>query len=156
MSTLPMGFDWRKAKAGVAANPFQQVNPYLQRQQAFSALNSQGVQGQGELVESLLSHAQLQVLKSSNIQAWEACGKDAYKFVVESFIKPMLMPYINMHKLDGNGILYIATNIQNTDQSNTPLNESGGQGFSTQAVESGGYVYINKQILVKAISDFCL
>ena len=150
-----MGFDWRAAKANTT-NPLQQVNPYIQRQQMFSQLNNQGVQGQGELVESLLSHAQLQVLKSQNVKAYEACGNDAYKFVVETFIKPMMLPYINMHKLDGNGILYIATNIQNTDQSDTPLNESGGQGFSTQAVESGGYIYINKQILVKAISDFCL
>lgn len=150
-----MGFDWRAAKANTT-NPLQQVNPYAQRQQMFSQLNNQGVQGQGELVESLLSHAQLQVLKSQNVQAYEACGNDAYKFVVETFIKPMMLPYINMHKLDGNGILYIATNIQNTDQSDTPLNECGGQGFSAQAVLQNGVVYINKQVLVKAISDMCL
>lgn len=153
MSKLPMNFDWRSAKA--SATP-QQVNPYQYRQQVFSSLNGQGVQGQSELVESLLSHAQLQVLKSSNTQLWESCGKDAYKFVIESFIKPMMMPYVNMHRLDGNGILYIASNIQNMDQSDTPLMEASGQGLSANAVESGGYIYINKQVLVKAISDYCL
>ena len=147
-----MNFDWRAAKA--SGQQFNQVNQYQQMMQARQSL--QGVQGQGELIESLLSHAQLQVLKFADTEQWEKYGKNPYTYVVETFIKPMLLPYINMHKIDGNGILYIATNIQNTDQSDTPLNESAGQGFAAQAVESGGYVYINKQIVVKAISDFCL
>ena len=145
-----MNFDWRAARAGQA----QQVNPYLQQMQVRQSLNE--VQGQSELVESLISHAELQVLRTSDIQKWEACRKDPYRFVVESFIKPMLMPYINMHKIDGNGIIYIAKNIQNYDQSSTPLMESMSNGLRTNAIENGGYVYIDKSILVKAISDYCL
>lgn len=146
MNKLPMNFDWRGAKAGTQpmnTNPYQQV---IQQRQALS-----GVQGQGELVESLLSHAQLQVLQSSNIEAFHQCGDNAYKFVVETFIKPVLMPYVNMHKIDGNGILYIAKNIQNEP---APLNEGG---LQVEAfVGNDGKLHIHPQVVVKAISDMCL
>ena len=146
MPKLPMNFDWRAAKnaaPSINTNPYQQV---MQQRQALT-----GVQGQGELIESLLSHVQLQVLQSSNIEAFHQCGDNAYKFVVETFIKPMLLPYINMHKIDGNGILYIAKNIQNEP---AILNEGG---LQVEAfVGNDGKLHVHPQVIVKAISDMCL
>ena len=141
-----MNFDWRAAKN---AGPSATINPYQQVVQQRQALS--GVQGQGELVESLLSHVQLQVLTSSNKEAFEQCGKDPYKFVVETFIKPMLLPYINMHKLDGNGILYIAHNIQNEQ---ALVNEGG---LQVEAfIDNDGKVHVHPQVFVKAIMDMCM
>lgn len=137
-----MNFDWRAARNAAPSS----IPSQYQRHQILS-----GVQGQGELVESLLSHVQLQVLTSSNVEAFHNCGDNAYKFVVETFIKPMLLPYVNMHKVDGNGILYIATNVQRQPGI---VNEGG---LQVEAfVGEDGKVHIHPQVVVKAISDMCL
>lgn len=136
MKTLPMNFDWHKAKCAVPASILPQRSVQQKRY--------------GELVESILSHIQLQVLTSSDVQKFHQCGDNAYRFVMETFIKPMMIPYINMHKLDGDDIIYIANSIK---QSPVLMQE----GLQVDAyVGEDGKVHIQPNIIVKAIVDSCM
>ena len=147
MPKLPMNFDWKAAKATA---PVSILNPYQRIQQPQYKSS--------ELCESLISHAELQVCKSSDVNRFKLCGNNAYKFVVDTFINEMINPYINTHKLDGDDIIHIAHAIQRACDDGTiekPINESGIQ-VDAKISEDGQYVIIHPSIIVKAIIDKCM
>ena len=139
-----MSFDWRKSK---------QQGPQAGFVPSANILDNSDVKGSQELIQSLLAHIELQVKRTEDITGYEACGKNPYTYVVNSFINKMLLPYYAMHKLDANGIMYIATTLQNDKDNSNFMNSDG---LLEQAREYSDHIEICPKLIMKAIVDKCM
>lgn len=153
MMKMPMSFDWKTAKEKTTApglggsifgSTFESQTP-----QGIGALNYGGeVQHSAELVQSLLNHIENQVKRTTDTAGYAACGKNAYNYVVNKFVVPMLIPYYAGQKLDSNGILYIVTQLKQ-DKDNAKF-------VDTQALEYDDHIEISPLVIMKAIVDKCM
>jgi hypothetical protein len=153
MMKMPMSFDWKTAKEKTTAPglgesifgfTFESQTP-----QGIGVLNYGGeVQHSAELVQSLLNHIENQVKRTTDIAGYAACGKNAYNYVINKFVIPMLIPYYAGQKLDSNGILYIVTQLKQ-DRDNTKFAD-------TQVLEYDDHIEISPLVIMKAIIDKCM
>lgn len=147
MNKLPMSFDWKAAKEhtqGYARNPL--MNYYHQQQ-------TPGYTQNGEFMQSLMMHIQNQVKVVRDIDGWNASGRNAYAYVTNKFVMPMLMNYLAAHKIDADGILSICQQLkQDPDNSKFVINN----GLQEQAKEYSDHIEIAPNVIMKAIVDKCL
>lgn len=157
---MPMSFDWKTAKektttpglnGSIFGSTFESRTPQgiNALTQGIGALNYGGeVQHSAELVQSILNHIENQVKRTTDVAGYAACGKNAYNYVVNKFVVPMLIPYYAGQKLDSNGILYIVTQLKQ-DKDNTKFAD-------TQALEYDDHIEISPLVIMKAIVDKCM
>lgn len=155
MNKLPMSFDWKTAKQqggrpGLTPAPHQNIF----QMPNINALNyDSDVKNSAELVQSLISHIELQVKTTQDKAGYEQCGKNPYVFVVNKFVMPMLMNYLIQHKIDANGVMYIASTLKQDPDNAKFVNT---QGFYEQAKEYDDHIEICPQVILKAIVDKCM
>lgn len=153
MMKMPMSFDWKTAKEKTTAPhtgrsifgaTFESQIP-----QNIGALNYGGeVQHSAELVQSILFHIENQVKRTTDVAGYAACGKNAYNYVVNKFVIPMLVPYYAGQRIDSNGILYIVSQLKQ-DKDNAKFAD-------TQALEYEDHIEISPLVIMKAIVDKCM
>ena len=139
---LPMSFDWRKAKQNGQQIGFGNTN-----------INMINKYNSPELLQSLIGHIDLQVKTTTDIEGYNACGKNPYIYVVNNFINKMLIKYYNMHSIDSDGIMYIVNYLQNDKDNKKFLNKDG---LLEQAKEYVDHIEICPKLIVKAIVDKCM
>lgn len=151
MQKLPMSFDWKAAKSGMAG--IRPASPMMAAMPSVATLNNGDAKNSGELVLSLMQHIQLQVKTTTDLQGYASCGNNPYAYVMSKFVNPMLMPYLMQHKIDANGILYIAQNLKN-DPDNAKFGMQ--NGVMQQAIQYDDHVEISPAVILKAIVDRCM
>lgn len=153
MMKMPMSFDWKTAKeqtttpmhgGSIFGSAFKPQPP-----QNINALNYGGeVQHSAELVQSILFHIENQVKRTTDVAGYAAYGKNAYNYVVNKFVIPMLVPYYAGQRIDSNGILYIVSQLKQ-DKDNAKF-------VDTQALEYEDHIEISPLVIMKAIVDKCM
>lgn len=153
MNKLPMSFDWKTAKENTHnigfRNPLSHFTTPIQRTSDHYINHGNN----GEFIQSLMMHIQNQVKVTHDINGWNASGRNAYAFVVNKFVIPMLMNYLATHKLDTDGIISICQQLKQ-DPDNAKFTNN--NGLQEQAKEYPDHVEIAPNIIMKAIVDRCL
>lgn len=158
MNKLPMSFDWKKAKENgqTPISPFAQTPIAAQGMQMnnINSLNyNSDVHNSAELVQSIIMHINNQVKTTTDLDGYAQCGKNPYAYVATKFVNNILMPYLVQHRIDSNGIMYIATSLKQDPDSNKFINADG---LLNQAIEYEDHVEIAPQVILKVIIDKCM
>ena len=152
MNQLPMSFDWKAAKQKGGVPGFQQTS-ILQMPNIGMLNYNSDVKNSAELVQSILMHIENQVKRTTDIDGYVQCGRNPYAYVVSKFVIPMLLPMLINHKIDANGIMYIATTLKQDQSAASFINANG---LLEQAREYDDHIEISPQVILKAIVDKCM
>ncbi len=152
MNQLPMSFDWKAAKQRGGTPGFQQTS-ILQMPNIGMLNYDSDVKNSAELVQSILMHIENQVKRTTDIDGYAQCGRNPYAYVVSKFVMPMLFPMLVNHKIDANGIMYIATTLKQDKSAASFINTNG---LLEQAREYDDHIEISPQVILKAIVDKCM
>ena len=147
-----MSFDWKAAKQKGGAPGFQQTS-ILQMPNIGMLNYDSDVKNSAELVQSILMHNENQVKRTAEIDGYVQCGRNPYAYVVCKFVMPMLFPMLVNHKIDANGIMYIATTLKQDQSAASFINANG---LLEQAREYDDHIEISPQVILKAIVDKCM
>lgn len=152
MNQLPMSFDWKAAKQRGGIPGLQQTS-ILQMPNIGMLNYDSDVKNSAELVQSILMHIENQVKRTTDIDGYVQYGRNPYAYVVGKFVMPMLFPMLVNHKIDANGIMYIATTLKQDQSAASFINANG---LLEQAREYDDHIEISPQVILKAIVDKCM
>ena len=147
-----MSFDWKAAKQKGGTPGFQQTS-ILQMPNIGMLNYDSDVKNSAELVQSILMHIENQVKRTTDIDGYVQCGRNPYAYVVGKFVMSMLFPMLVNHKIDANGIMYIATTLKQDQSAASFINANG---LLEQAREYDDHIEISPQVILKAIVDKCM
>lgn len=133
-----MSFDWR------AAMNNQQNTKMTSHNNIIASLNEGDAKGSGTLVQQILQYINDNVKKTNKEVYSKYNNPEA--FVINEFLNPVLAPNIFNHRIDADGLIYIARQLKNDNA----IYEGG-------VIENpDGTVYISSEIILKQIVSRCL